>query len=374
MKKIMRVGLVVLVSFMSLSACTHTSSENTVSESVSPSSVPSVSVREKSSENNRFASVLTSADLPDPRTMTGISEVDDLPDPSVVEGEFVQQLPVDIEDAKKNRVHIDSTKRVMALDVSGTLSRTVIALGFADYLVGRTVSSTEKILEKLPVVTENGHQLNAESILSLKPDLIFTDGSVGPVEVLDQVKNSGVKVVYVSSQHSAEQVTEVTSMIAGALGVPDAGKALNEKIVKDIADVQKTIDQWAPEKPLDISFLYVRGTAGIFFILGKDDGAGNLISLLKGNDIAGEKGINGTTPANSESLVAMNPDVFFVMKNGLESTGGKAGFLARSGVSQTKAGKNERIISIPDGIALSFGPQTADILYNIAKALYGVKE
>ena len=42
-------------------------------------------------------------------------------------------------------------------------------------------------------------------------------------------------------------------------------------------------------------------------------------------------------------------------------------------MANTIAGRNHRVIAIPDGISLSFGPQTGEVLTSVAKALYGVK-
>ncbi|WP_353065709.1 ABC transporter substrate-binding protein [Arcanobacterium hippocoleae] len=118
----------------------------------------------------------------------------------------------------------------------------------------------------------------------------------------------------------------------------------------------------------------MRGTAGVFFIFGGEEyGAIDLIEGVGGVDIAAKTGITGLTPANAESLLAMNPEVIFTMTGGLESTKGMEGLLARPGVSSTIAGKKQRVVAIPDGLSLAFGPQTGDVLLAVARALYGVK-
>ncbi|MGC3005591.1 hemin receptor, partial [Streptomyces sp. G35A] len=72
-----------------------------------------------------------------------------------------------VTDVEGNKVTIKSTSRILALDLYGTLSRTLIGLGLGDKIVGRTVSSTEKQLHDRPVVTENGHVLNVEAVAGL---------------------------------------------------------------------------------------------------------------------------------------------------------------------------------------------------------------
>ncbi|MFP7696474.1 hemin ABC transporter substrate-binding protein [Trueperella sp. LYQ143] len=312
--------------------------------------------------------------LPDPARLTGISQVADIGDPVPIEGSFAQKLPVTLTDYEHNSVTVSDTSRILALDINGTLSRTVIALGYGDRLVGRTVSSTEKALQSLPVVTENGHSINTEAIIALNPTVILADRSVGPPESLDQLRAMGIPVVLVDPARSISHTRTLIETVAHALGADEAGKALAQRTESEIASAQEQIAQWTPAQPLDIAFLYVRGTAGIFFILGSEDGAGELITHVGGRDVASEHGITSVAPANAEALVALNPQVIFVMKNGLESTDGLTGLLARPGVAQTRAGEHQRVVVIPDGISLAFGPQTGEILLAVARALYGVDE
>ncbi|WP_175956362.1 hemin ABC transporter substrate-binding protein [Schaalia sp. Marseille-Q2122] len=313
-----------------------------------------------------------SVNLPDPRSLEGLTQVPDLEDPTPIEGTFPQKLPVTLTDFEGNSVTVTDTSRILALDLPGAISRTLIGLGYGDKLVGRTVSSTEKQLAHLPVVTENGHTLNAEAILSLQPTVIIADRSVGPPEALDQLRASGIPMVLIDPNHSIDTIDDLIMSVAHAIGADEAGKALVERTQKSIDDAKAQIKEWTPAQPLDTAFLYVRGTAGVFFILGQDEGAAALIEAVGARDVAGANGIRGVSPANAESLVTLNPEVIFVMTSGLESTEGLPGLLARPGVAETRAGQKQRVIAIPDGLSLSFGPQTGETLLAIARALYGV--
>lgn len=307
----------------------------------------------------------------DPHALTGLSQVANIGDPAPI-GNPTPTLPAKVTDTKARTVEVKDVSRILALDMTGTLSRTVIALGLGDNIVGRTVSSTETMLADKPVVTQQGHSLNAEAVLSLNPSVILTDASVGPPEVLTQLENAGIAIVYTPADHTLESTGATIKAVAEALGVPEAGEKLVERTDKEVKAAQETIASWVPSTPLDATFLYVRGTGGVFFILGEDQGAKGLIEALGARDVASANGIAQTKPANAESLITLNPEVIFVMKDGLESTGGLDGLVARAGVAQTRAGANQRIVAIPDGISLSFGPQSGEILLNVARALYGV--
>ena len=59
-----------------------------------------------------------------------------------------------------------------------------------------------------------------------------------------------------------------------------------------------------------------------------------------------------------------------MMTGGLESTGGVEGLLERPGIAQTTAGQKQRIVTIPDGQSLAFGPLTGQTLLKLAQAIY----
>jgi iron complex transport system substrate-binding protein len=57
------------------------------------------------------------------------------------------------------------------------------------------------------------------------------------------------------------------------------------------------------------------------------------------------------------------------MEKGLESVGGVDGLLALPGVAQTPAARDRRVIVVPDGELLNFGPRTPETLKDIARQL-----
>ncbi|WP_083563067.1 heme/hemin ABC transporter substrate-binding protein [Boudabousia liubingyangii] len=371
-----------LAGSLSLSACgvgaknsqgeaAPTSSQST---SVGSAQTPANGTAEAGGKSGEAASAQNDGTpAPDPRALTGVSEVPELPDPTPIAGNYPQKLPVTLKDFNGNDITIKDTSRILALDIYGTLSRTVISLGYGKNLVGRTISSVEKQLADLPIVTQNGHNLNVEAVLNLKPTLIIADRTIGPPEAIQQLAAAGIPVYMVDPVRHLETNGQLIKTVAQVLGVPAAGEALAQRTDQEVAAAKAKIANWAPKEPMRGAFLYVRGKAGIFFILGSEDGATELLQGVSAKDVAGENGIKTVSPANPEALVKLNPEVIFVMKDGLHSTGDLDGFMSRPGVKQTIAGQKTRLISIPDGISLSFGPQSGQVLELVARALYGVK-
>ena len=309
----------------------------------------------------------------DPKSLTGPTQANSVPEVQPLENPSDPQLPVTVTDYQGTQVTVKDTSRILALDLYGTLAQTVIALGQQDRLVGRVTSSTQDTLADLPLVTENGHDLNIEAILELGPTVVLMDTTNGPIEVTEQLRAAGVTVVHFTPDRTMEGIGPQIRKVAEALGVPDDGERLAERVQGELDDAIETIAQAAPKDPedkLSMAFLYVRGTAGVFFILGDGSGADDLITAVSGVDVASREGIDGIVPATSEALVKLNPDLILAMNKGIESTGGIEGLLARPGVGETTAGQHRRIVSMDDGQILSFGPNAPAVLLALAQAIY----
>ncbi len=284
------------------------------------------------------------------------------------------QLPATVTDAQGTEITITDVDRVLALDVYGTLSQTVHELGLGDTLVGRDVSTQFDEASDLPLVTSNGHELNAEAILALDPTLIITDTSLGPWDVVLQMRDAGIPVVVVDSTRSLENITTITSQVATAMGVPDLGVQLGERIMAETQDVVDEIAAVAPSSPSDqlrTVFLYVRGQAGVYYMFGEGSGADDLITSLGLYDVTAEIGWSGMKPVNDEGIIAAQPDLIIMMTKGLESVDGVDGLLERlPALANTPAGQNRRIVDMNDSQVLSFGPRTPDILNSLAVSIY----
>ncbi len=284
------------------------------------------------------------------------------------------QLPVTVTDMQGTEVTITDTSRILALDVYGTTSRIVYRLGLGDQLVGRDTSTNFPEARHLPLVTPAGHDLAAEAILELSPTVIITDTSLGPWDVILQMRDSGIPVVVVDSHRSIENTSDMIRQVAQALGVSEAGETLAQEVEGEINAKVAQISQVAPaaqEDKLRIAFLYIRGGSGVYYMFGSDSGADALISALGGVDVASEIGWTGMKPVNAEGIIAAAPDVILTMTKGLESTNGVDGLLeALPELAQTPAGINKRIVDMDDTTILSYGPATAEVLDALAVALY----
>ena len=252
-----------------------------------------------------------------------------------------------------------SVSRVVVL--ANGVAEIMNALNATSIIVGRDISSTEKALENVPLAT-SGHQVLPEEVIALKPDLVIIDASTGPKAALDQIKNSGIKVVETPESWTLADISVKVSAVAAAIGAPQQGVLLNTAMNNAIK--AKTLS----DKPR-IAFLYLRGTSSIYLVGGAGSGADSLISAIGAVDVGAASLPRPFNTMTAESLATLNPDVVIVMTKGLQSVGGISGLLKLPGVAQTKAGKNHAIIDVDDSLLLSFGPRTPSLVVALASAV-----
>ncbi|MFT4083352.1 MAG: ABC transporter substrate-binding protein [Nocardioides sp.] len=287
----------------------------------------------------------------------------------------VQHLPVTVTDSQGTEVTVKDTSRILALDLYGTLSQTVFDLGLGDDVVGRDLSTQFKEARKLPLVTgEHSHELIAERITELNPSVIITDTSLGPWDVILQMRDAGIPVVVVSSHRGIDNIGSLTEQVADALGVTQAGKRLAKRSERQVAATEKEIKAVAPQtvqKKLRMVFLYVRGQAGVYYMFGEGSGADSLIDGVGGYDVAKEINWKGMKPVTDEGIVAAQPDLILMMTKGLDSVGGVDGLLKRlPAIADTPAGQKRRIVDMSDAAILGFGPRTPEVLNSLAVSIY----
>ncbi len=324
---------------------------------------------------------------------TPLSELAALADPKAYEGpstavladaaitpvatDPAQDLPVTVTSRDLDgdvEVTITDASRIVAMDLSGSLAATVWGLGFGARLVGRDISTTFPGTEDLPVITSSGHSVNAEAIIALRPTLVLTDGSIGPLDVVQQLRGVGITVVFVADTASFDGAVAMARDVAEILGAPAAGQLLAERLQRELDATRAAIAAIAPADPADrlrIVFLYLRGSAGVYYLFGEESGADQLIEGLAAIDVAGELGWSGMQPLTDEAMVAANPDLILVMSSGLESVGGVDRLVAdKPAIALTNAGQQRRFVDMADGQILSFGPRSADVLDALARAVY----
>lgn len=278
------------------------------------------------------------------------------------------RLPVTVDSADGTKVTVTSTDRLVPL--TGSLSEIVFTLGLGEHVVARDITATFEQAAKLPVVTR-AHDVSAESVLSLRPTLVIAETTTGPAEAIDQIRDAGIPLLVVDPAKGLDDVGTRITTVAHALGVDAAGKELSARTAERIAAVQKRIPAPSDGGKPRVAFLYLRGSASVYLLGGRDSGASSLLEAAGAVDAGKESGLDKDfTAITSEALAKAAPDAILLMTKGLDSVGGPDGLMKIPGIAETPAGLDRRFVSVDDGVLLNYGPRTDQVLASLVEQLH----
>ncbi|QEU94748.1 heme/hemin ABC transporter substrate-binding protein [Streptomyces kanamyceticus] len=285
-------------------------------------------------------------------------------------------LPATVTSADGHEVTVEDTSRIVPL--TGSLNEIVFTLGLGKNVVARDITATFEQAKKLPVVTR-AHDVSAESVLSLKPTVVLADTTTGPAEAIDQIRDAGIPLVVFDPAKGLDDVSPRIEAVAKTLGVEKSGAELTARTERRIDAVRAGIPankgKGKGGKKPRVAFLYLRGSASVYLLGGRDSGASSLLEAAGAVDAGKESGLKKDfTAITSEALAKAAPDAILVMSKGLESVDGVDGLLKVPGVAETPAGLDRRIVSIDDGVLLNYGPRTDRVLKSLVDQLHGDTE
>jgi iron complex transport system substrate-binding protein len=287
---------------------------------------------------------------------------EDFPLPVVERDE--PRLPTVTTGADDEVVEVTDASRIIVLNEA--IAEIVVSLGLSDSIIGRDATTTLAALAGVPEVS-NGHDISAESVLSLRPSVVIGDTRTGPPEALEQLRGAGIAVLIAPEVWTLSALAARVQMIADALGVPAAGRRLAALSDDAVAAALENAGSFASVPR--VAFLYVRGTASVYLLGGSGSGADELVAATGAIDVGALNGLASFTPLTAEAIVQADPDVLLVMTRGLESVGGIDGLLALPGVSSTRAATARAVIAVDDDLLLSFGPRTGALITRLAELL-----
>ncbi|SFD32914.1 heme/hemin ABC transporter substrate-binding protein [Pragia fontium] len=246
------------------------------------------------------------------------------------------------------------------VSIGGDVTEIVYALGAESQLVGRDATSTyPPQAQSLPDIGYM-RQLNAEGILSLKPTLVLASDQSLPALALEQVKNSGVKVISIPGAPTLDNVTHKISAVAEALGRQQQG----EKLITDYQQQLASLDK----SKLTTKVLFVMNYSGATpMAAGQHTAADAIITIAGGSNAM--QGFKKYRPLSQEGIIAAAPDLLLITTAGYASLGGEEKIWQLPGLNQTPAGKNKRLLVVDDLALLGFSLKTPSAIAELHKAM-----
>jgi iron complex transport system substrate-binding protein len=239
------------------------------------------------------------------------------------------------------------------ISIGGALTETVYLLKVNTQLVGVDATSIyPTAATRLPNVGY-ARSLSAEGILALRPTQLIATEDAGPPIALRQIVDAGIPLSILPSSHQLKDVIDRVRTIGELVHKTDAAKALTSRLVLEWNNTQLRI---ANSKINNTRVLFILSqNPSQLMVGGEKTSAAAMIAYAGARNAI--SGLSGFKPLTPEAVIAANPDVILLTDQGMKAVGGISGVLRFPGVKQTRAGKEQNIISLEAMYLLGFGPR-----------------
>ena len=243
----------------------------------------------------------------------------------------------------------------------GSITEIIYFLNLQNKLVGVDVTSNYPLnAKKLPSI---GYirNLSIEGLLSLKPNLILAEESIGPPIIVKQLNKTSVEFRMIKNNYTIDGINEKFLCISKILDIEIKNNINYKKFVNNVKKLKSFVKNNNKEKKDILLILMMKGTSPI--IAGKNTSGHGFIKMIGQNNSMGK--ISGWKPVSSEQILIANPNYIIVTKRALKDFTSIEKFLKLPGISSTKAAKNKNVF-IKDGMSLlGYGPRTINVAKEI---------
>lgn len=284
--------------------------------------------------------------------------------PTTMQAQDAAPLPITITDATGAEVTIESLDRIVS--GIGDVTEIIVALGFADQLVGVDATSTyppELLEEKTNIGF--GRRLAVEAVAAAEPTVFFCSQVCGPADVLDQIRDLDIPVVIVPDTEDGGLTLpfQKIDMVAAALGVTDQAALLKERLQREIEWVEIATANVSSQPA--VLHLYIR-SRGLQLAGGAGTPTQYLIEGAGGLDAGKEAGVEVYVPLSPEILLTAYPDYLLLTAGSIESVGGLEAALDIQGLADTPAVQNDQIIVMDTLFLLGMSLRTGQAMMELA--------
>lgn len=243
----------------------------------------------------------------------------------------------------------------------GSITEIIYFLNLQNKLVGVDVTSNYPLnAKKLPSI---GYirNLSIEGLLSLKPNLILAEESIGPPIIVKQLNKTSVEFRIIKNNYTIDGINEKFLCISKILDVEIKNNIDYKKFVNNVKKLKSFVKNNNKEKKDILLILMMKGTSPI--IAGKNTSGHGFIKMIGQNNSMSK--VSGWKPVSSEQILIANPNYIIVTKRALKDFTSIEKFLKLPGISSTKAAKNKNVF-IKDGMSLlGYGPRTINVAKEI---------
>lgn len=249
--------------------------------------------------------------------------------------------------------------------VGGALTEIVYALGASADLAGvDTTSLYPAAAQALPSVGY-ARTLSAEGILALAPSMVLATEDAGPSSVLRQLENAGIAVHILAANHQFEGLLQRIQKVGELTGRTQEASEFQVRLRSDWQGVRASVEAHSAVSPR-VLFILSHSMSQIM-VAGQETSADAMLRYAGARNAM--QGFSGFKPLTPESVIAAQPDIILLTDLGLKAVGSKAAILKLPGLTQTPAGRKQRIVSMETMLLLGFGPRLPLALRELDRSL-----
>ncbi|MEM6826262.1 MAG: ABC transporter substrate-binding protein, partial [Pseudomonadota bacterium] len=204
--------------------------------------------------------------------------------------------------------------------------------------------------------------LSPEGVLSVEPDLVIAEDDAGPPEAIDVLTSASIPFVTVPDGYDPAAVRAKILAVADALGVPQKGVTLADKIEQDLT---AAVSEANGDGKRVMFILSMQG--GRILASGTDTAADGIIRLAGGENAI--TAYEGYKPLTDEAAIAARPDVILMMERGGDHGADNSALFSHPGLATTPAAASQAVVRIDGLLLLGFGPRTPEAVKRLSDAL-----
>jgi iron complex transport system substrate-binding protein len=263
----------------------------------------------------------------------------------------------------------DKIEKIVSLNPA--ITQTLIDMGLQDKIVAIDEYSAE-YKDKLPadVAVYSLDTPDQESIIALKPDIMFTSGMlyVGGTNPYQTVSDAGICIADIPSSTSISGIIQDIIFVGSCVGTPEnAAKIISEMEYK-ISQISKTASTIKEEDKKTVAFLLSvpDDNYPTVYSVGKSTFIDDMINLLGAKNAFGDQ--ESWLSLSEEAVIQADPDIILHSVSYVPDA--DKALAARPGWDAIKAVKDGNIFYIDENASNRPNAHIVEALEEMAKAIY----
>ncbi len=204
-----------------------------------------------------------------------------------------------------------------------------------------------------PVISN--YPVDQEAVLAIKPDLIFTEVGITPLDVAEQLKSLGIPVYFQNYSTVADLLNKIDS-VGHWLGQPEKAAILVDSLKNEVKNLESE-----PSRN-DTAIVLVITWQQPIFAYGKNTLMNDKIRLAGGKNAIDQVFDKVYPELTREYILHINPDVLF---GGTFSKMDSTFFKLYPELKQINAYKNKHIYALTDDLATRPSPRVIESVREI---------